>query len=166
MLKNICFNFELWEYATKINTVAPITRAMKTAVFYVSRTGNTKRFAEAISESLKAPCFDITALGAVSAADFDLLIIGTPVNGFRAVPEVLSFIQKLPAGENKKTILFCTYAVAKGSTLKGLEQELFKKGYKNLLSVAKKGVKPSKTDFADAITEITRCLENSAVRDT
>jgi flavodoxin len=135
---------------------------MKTAVFYVSRTGNTKRFAEAISESLKVPYFDITVSEPASATNFDLLIIGTPVNGFRAAPEILSFVQKLPEGENKKTILFCTYALAKGSTFKGLEQELSRKGYKNLLSVSKRGVKPSKTDFSDALTEITKCLETSA----
>ena len=135
---------------------------MKTAVFYLSRTGNTKRFAEAISESLKVPHFSIKSLEPASTTDYDLLIIGTPVNGFRAAPEVLSFVQKLPEGENKKTILFCTYALAKGSTLKILEQELSKKGYKNLLTVSKRGVKLNKTDFSDALTEINKCIENSA----
>ena len=130
--------------------------------FFFSRTGNTKRFAEAISESLKVPLFDIASLQPASATDYDLLIIGTPVNGLRPVPEVVSFMQKLPEGVNKKTILFCTYAVSKGSTFKILEQELSKKGYKNLLSVSKRGVKPSKTDFADALSEITKCVENSA----
>jgi flavodoxin len=139
---------------------------MKTAVFYFSRTGNTKRFAEAISESLKVPFFDITSLQPSSATDYDLLIIGTPVNGLKAAPEVFSFIQKLPEGVNKKTILFCTYALAKGSTFKILEQELSKKGCKNLLTVSKRGVKPNKTDFADALNEITKCVENSAIPNT
>ena len=104
---------------------------MKTAVFYFSRTGNTKRFAEAISESLKVPHFDIASLQPASATDYDLLIIGTPVNGFKAAPEVFSFIQKLPEGVNKKTILLHV-RTCKSSTLKILEQELSKKGYKNL----------------------------------
>ena len=134
---------------------------MKTAVFYFSRTGNTKRFAEAISESLKVPDFDITSLPPASATDYDLLIIGTPVNGFKAAPEVFSFIQKLPEGVNKKTILFCTYAIAKGSTFKILEQELSKKGYKNLLSISKKGVKPSKTDYADAASKVTKYVNST-----
>ncbi len=135
---------------------------MKTAVFYFSRTGNTKRFAEAISESLKVPHFDIASLQPASATGYDLLIIGTPVNGFKAAPEVFSFIQKLPEGANKKTILFGTYAVAKGSTFKILEQELSKKGYKNLLTVSKRGLKPNRKDFLDALSEITKCIENSA----
>jgi len=135
---------------------------MKTAVYYLSRTGNTKRFAEAISELLKVPIFDIALVEPESTTEYDLLILGTPVNGFRVVPEVLSFVQKLPKGENKKTILFCTYVVAKGSTFKGLEQEISKKGYKNLLSVSKRGVKPSKTDFSDVLTEINKWLETSS----
>ncbi len=39
---------------------------------------NTKRFAEAISGSLKVPHFDIITFALALAADFDLLIIGTP----------------------------------------------------------------------------------------
>ena len=132
---------------------------MKTAVFYFSRTGNTKRFAEAISESLKAPLFDITAIKPEMQSDYDLLIIGTPVNGFRACPEVFSFVQKLPEGANKKTILFCTYALAKGNTLKILEGELTKKGYMTILSVSKRGMKPNKNDFEDAINEIDTCIK-------
>ena len=127
---------------------------MKTAVFYLSRTGNTKRFAEAISESLKAPLFDITSIKPEMQTDYDLLIIGTPVNGLKACPEVFSFVQKLPEGVNKKTILFCTYAIVKGNTLKTLEGELSKKGYMTILAVSKRGVKPNKNDFEDAINEI------------
>ena len=132
---------------------------MKASVFYLSRTGNTKRFAEAISESLKTPLFDITSIKPESQTDYDLLIIGTPVNGFRACPEVLSFVQKLPEGANKKVVLFCTYAIAKGNTLKNLEQELSKKGYMILLTVSKRGVKPNKNDFLDALNEITKCMK-------
>ena len=139
---------------------------MKPAVFYFSRTGNTKRFAEVISESLKVPFFDIASVQPASAIDYDLLIIGTPVNGFKPVPEVLSFVQKLPEDVNKKTILFCTYAVAKGSTFKVLEQELSKKGYNTILSVYKRGVKPNKAEFTDAIGEITKCIQNLSKPDS
>ncbi len=139
---------------------------MKTAIFYLSRTGNTKRFAEAISESLKAPLFDVTSIKPETQTDYDLLVIGTPVNGFTACPEVLSFVQKLPEGVNKKAILFCTYAIAKGNTLKNLKQRLSKKGYTTLLMVSKKGIKPTKNDFADAVNEITTCIEQSSIHRT
>ena len=36
--------------------------------------------------------------------EYDLLIINTPVIGFKAVPEVFSFIKKLPEGVNKKQL--------------------------------------------------------------
>ena len=132
---------------------------MKTCVLYISRTGNTKRLAEAISESLKAPVFNIADAPEPSVTqDFDLLVIGTPVMGMRPTPEVHSFVKHLPEGSGKKTILFCTYAIRQGGTLKILAKELTQKGYINILNVSKRGIKPSKTDFADIIDEINKAV--------
>lgn len=78
---------------------------MKACVLYISRTGNTKRFAEAISELLEAPVFDIAHAPDPSVADdFDLLVIGTPVMGLRPAPEVHSFVKRLPECAGKKAI--------------------------------------------------------------
>jgi flavodoxin len=132
---------------------------MKAYVLYLSRTGNTKRFAEAISESIQLPMFNIKASDPSNFKDFDLLLIGTPVNGFSSAPEVTSFIKKLPEGSGKRTILFCTYVLAKGKTFKTLEKILTQKGYKNILSVSKKGLKLGKNDFkneTDAILKVIR----------
>ena len=53
---------------------------MKACVLYISRTGNTKRLAEAISDLLEAPVFDVANTSDPSVADdFDLLAIGTHV---------------------------------------------------------------------------------------
>lgn len=132
---------------------------MKACVLYISRTGNTKRLAEAISESLKAPVFNIADAPEPSVTqDFDLLVIGTPVMGMRPAPEVHSFVKRLPEGSGKKTILFCTYAIRQGGTLKILAKELAQKSYINILTVSKRGIKPSKTDFTDIIDEINRAL--------
>jgi flavodoxin len=128
---------------------------MKTCVLYISRTGNTKRLAEAISDLLKAPIFDLaTAPEPSIAEDFDLLVIGTPVMGLRPAPEVHSFVKRLPEGRGKKTIFFCTYAVKQGGTLKTLEKELAPKGYINILSVSKRGLKPGKVDFKEVLDQI------------
>lgn len=132
---------------------------MKPCVFYISHTGNTKRFAEAISELLKAPIFDIAAASPSVANDFDLLFIGTPVIGGGPAPEVSAFMNRLPHGEGKKVILFCTYAFVKGGTFKVMEKALIEKGYTTILGVGKRGVKPSKADFKDALGEITKALE-------
>jgi flavodoxin len=129
---------------------------MKACVLYLSRTGNTKRFAEAISESIQLPIFDIEASDPSSFKDYDLLLIGTPVTGFSAAPQVISFAKKLSEGSGKRTILFCTYALAKGRTFDVLEKELVQKGYNNILCVSRKGIKPNKNDFKDAVDAISK----------
>jgi flavodoxin len=133
---------------------------MKACVLYISRTGNTKRLAEAISEMLEAPVFDIAQAPEPSVIhDFDLLVIGTPVMGLRPAPEVHSFVKRLPECTGKKAILFCTYAIKKGGTLNALEKELTQRGYVTVLSISKRGLKPSKADFSDVLGEIEKVLE-------
>ena len=133
---------------------------MKTCVVYFSRTGNTKRLAQAIAESTNAPVFDMASSEPSVAENFDLVILGTPVEGFRPAKETLDFVERMPKVEGKKAILFCTHAIAKGSTFKTLEKELDKKGYKTILSVAKRGMKPDKpADFSDVLKEINKALE-------
>lgn len=132
---------------------------MKPVILYFSLTGNTKRFAEAIAELTKAPLLEITTSEPSLTADFDLLIIGTPVYGLNPAPAVSTFVKRLPEGKGKKTIVFCTYALAKGRVLKILETELAAKGYVTILSVGKRGVKPNKSDFKDVLTEVSRALE-------
>jgi flavodoxin len=133
---------------------------MKTCVLYFSRTGNTKRMAEAIAESTKAVAFDMTSSDPSVAEGFDLLIVGTPVEGFRPAKETVDFVERLPKTEGKRAILFCTHAFWKGSTFKILEKELVSKGYDVILSVSKKGIKPDQpADFSDSINKIKQVLE-------
>ena len=137
---------------------------MKACVLYISRTGNTKRMAEAISEFLKAPVFNIADAPEPSVTqDFDLLVIGTPVMGMRPTPEVQSFVKRLPECTGKRTILFCTYAIKQGGTLKILEKELTQKGYINILNVSKRGLKPSKADFTEVLDDISKAVEESKI---
>ncbi len=132
---------------------------MKACVLYGSYTGNTKRLAQAIADLLKAPVFDLAAAPDPSIVqDFDLLVIGTPVMGLNPTPEVRSFVKRLPDGAGKKTILFCTYAIKAGGTLKILETELTAKGYVNILKVSKRGIKPNKADFAEALDAVQRAV--------
>jgi flavodoxin len=136
---------------------------MKACVLFISRTGNTKRLAEAIADLLKAPIFDLAASLEPSVVEsFDLVIVGTPVMGLKPAPEVHAFVKRLPKGTGKKTILFCTYAIKQGETLKILEKELATKGYTNILNVSKRGLKPSKADFAEVLTAIGKAVETKA----
>jgi len=133
---------------------------MKPCVLYFSRTGNTKRMAEAISKAAKAPAFDMTSSEPSVVEGFDLLIVGTPVEGFRPAKETVAFAERLPKTEGKKAILFCTYALWKGSTFKVLKKELSSKGYETILDVSKKGMKPDQpAEFSDSLNKIQKALE-------
>ena len=133
---------------------------MKSCVLYFSRTGNTKRMAEAISEATEAPAFDMTSVAPSVVEDFDLLIVGTPVEGFRPAKETMAFVKRLPKTEGKKAILFCTYALWKGRTFSVLKRELSSKGYEVIIDVSKKGMKPDQpAEFSDSINKIQKTLE-------
>jgi flavodoxin len=131
---------------------------MKPCVLYFSRTGRTKFVAVAIANAIKTPSFNMASSEPSVVEDFDMIILGTPVEGFRPAKETLAFVEQLPKAEGKKAILFCTYALAKGSTLKILEQELASKGYNIVLSISKRGIRPNKTDLSETITEIEKAL--------
>ena len=133
---------------------------MKSCVLYFSRTGNTKRMAEAISKAAKVPTFDMVCSNPSIVEGFDLLIIGTPVEGFNPAKETKAFVECLPKTEGKKAILFCTYALWKGRTFGVLKKVLGSKGYETILDVSKKGMKPDKpAEFSDSINKISKSLE-------
>ena len=133
---------------------------MKSCVVYFSRTGNTKKMAEAICESLNAPMYNINNSEPSNLEQFDTLIIGTPVEGFRATKEIMNFIDQISPVENKKAVIFCTYALWKGRTFNNLEKSLSKKGYQVILKVSTKMKKDQKSDFAESIEKIKRTLDN------
>ena len=132
---------------------------MKACVLYLSRTGNTKRFAEAVSESIQSPMFNLKASDPSDFKDFDLLLIGTPVTGFNAAPQVTSFIKKLPEGSGKRTILFCTYALAKGKTFKTLEKKTHAERLQEHIVHFQKSVKLRKNDFKNATDTISKAIQ-------
>jgi flavorubredoxin len=132
---------------------------MKPCVLYVSFTGNTKRLAEAISDLLKAPLFDVATPTPPDVGAFDLLVIGTPVIGLNPAPALLAFVNSLPVVEGKQAVLFCTYAFMKGGVLNVLEEKLAAKGYRTVLSVGKRGVKPGKSNFQDVLDKIAQVVK-------
>jgi flavodoxin len=132
---------------------------MKPCVLYFSRTGNTKRMAEAIAEATKAPIFDIASSEPSVVEDFDMLILGTPVEGFSPAKETVDFVERLPKTEGKKAILFCTCAFWKGRTFGVLTKKLSSKGYDTMLSISKKMKPDQPADFSDSIDKIKQVLE-------
>jgi len=118
--------------------------------------------AEAISEAAKAPAFDMTFSQPSVVEDFDLLIVGTPVEGFNPAKETKAFVERLPKTEGKKAILFCTYALWKGRTFGVLRKVLANKGYETIFDVSKKGMKTDQpAEFSDSINKILKALERN-----
>jgi flavodoxin len=137
----------------------PALAVMEPCVIYFSRTGNTKRAAEAIANALNASALDISSSDLSAANRCDVLIIGTPVEGFKPAKETLMHLERLPNAEGKKVILFCTYALYKGSVFKTMEKTLSTKGYSIIGNACKKGMKPDKpADFTELINQIKKAL--------
>ncbi len=133
---------------------------MNACILYFSQTGNTRNFAETISDSLKIPAvYDITATEPTVVNDYDVIILGTPVHGFNPSKEALSFVESLPDCDGKRAILFCTCRLWKGSTFGKLKKELKKKGYSTVLCVSAKGKEFTEEDFSDAIGKIAEALK-------
>lgn len=134
---------------------------MNGCVVYFSRTGNTKRLAQAIADTAKVAIFDIARTTPSTIETYDLLILGTPVEGSSPAKETKTFIESMTKAENKKAILFYTYRIfGNERTMKVIEKELKSKGYETILKVSKKGIKPDKeADFSDVIVEVKKTLE-------
>ncbi len=134
---------------------------MNPCVVYFSRTGNTKRLAQAIAEAIKAPINDLASTQPSVFENCDLLILGTPVEGASPAKETVAYIESMPQSQGKKVILFCTYrAFGNERTMKNMEKRLEGKGYQIVARVSKKGVKPEKeTDFSEVIAEVRKALE-------
>ncbi len=135
---------------------------MKPCVLYFSRTGNTQRLAEAIANQTQTPPFSITACAPSIVDAYDTIILGTPVEGASPTKELLAFVDRIPNGQGKKVILFCTYRLfGNARTMKTLEKKLAEKGYECILKVSKKGMKPDKpADFSEVISEIKQTLQS------
>jgi flavodoxin len=133
---------------------------MDPCVVYFSRTGNTKRLAQAIADAVNAPLMDISGTLPSTIETFDPLILGTPVEGSSPAKETTAFIKNMNRKETAKAILFCTYRIfGNNRTMNAMEKELKRKGYQTILKVSKKGMKPDKeADFIEIIREVKKTL--------
>jgi flavodoxin len=134
---------------------------MNPCVVYFSRTGNTKRLAEAIADLTKAPLFSITSSEPSVVEPYDTIIIGTPVEGASPAKETKAFVERLPQAQGKKTIVFCTYRLfGNERTMKNIEKNLAEKGYQSILRVSKKmkGKPGEPADFLEVLIEVRKVL--------
>ena len=75
---------------------------------------------------------------------------------------ISSFVEKLLNADNKKAIIFSTYAIRKGSANKNLQKQLAEKGYTTILDTSKRGVRFGDEAFEDNIEQIQKILKSSS----
>lgn len=91
---------------------------MKTLVAYVSQTGNTKKVAEAVYESIPDDK-EMRELAEVDSLDgYDLTFIGFPINAFSPNPSAKEFLEKNSSGE--QIAIFMTHGALEDSEDVGL----------------------------------------------
>jgi flavodoxin len=88
---------------------------LKTLVAYESRTGNTKKIAEAIFEAVEGEKSLIPIAEGPDCDEFSLIFIGFPVHSHSIPFRVETFLKNIPAG--KKIALFSTHGTLTGSRL-------------------------------------------------
>jgi flavodoxin len=98
---------------------------MKAAVVYCSKTGNTKKVAQAIAEVLGVQAKSVEEK--VELADRDLLCVGSGVHAGRPERGMRRFLQGLGKLEGKKGAVFGTYA-SQSRFLDTMESLLRQKG--------------------------------------
>ena len=97
---------------------------MKVAVRYYTKTGNTKRLAEAVAEAVGA---EALPLSSPIEEPVDILFLGNSYYAFSIDPEVRSFIRSLEKGKVGRIVNFGSAAVL-NSTWKKVKAEADKIG--------------------------------------
>jgi flavodoxin len=137
---------------------------MKVTIVYDSSTGTTAKAAEAMGKTFEAlghqyQVQSITAADPAEVSDADLICIGTWVKGLfiiRQHPTVgtMRFIQRLGDLSGKNAIVFCTYKLAIGSTLRQMANPLESKGAKVVGQFKYRGPEPN-SQFASFARSLT-----------
>jgi flavodoxin len=93
---------------------------MKRKVIYVSRTGNTKKVAEAIASAIGIDAGSPDAFDATEACD--LLFLGGAVYGGELSPEMKGFVERLDPKKVARVAVFCTAVMGEKANdlMKGL----------------------------------------------
>ncbi len=87
----------------------------KILVTYLSLTGNTRKVAEAIYESLPEPKTILPVSEVQDSGEFGLIFVGFPVHAHSVPLRIENFLKSLPRG--KKVALFSTHGSFTGSRL-------------------------------------------------
>jgi flavodoxin len=135
---------------------------MNTLVIYDSQYGNTRQIAEAIAETLRpfgtAQAIRVDQAHAVSLHATDLLILGSPTQGFRPTPAMQFFVENISA---KKLVAACFDTRIHGflwkhSAAPYLDRQLITKDIKSLVPPESFFIKNMKKEGPIQASEVER----------
>ena len=137
---------------------------MNIMIIYDSSTGTTEKAAIEMGKILEEQGHQcqVQSLKETDPADVsnaDLLCIGCWVKGLFIIHQhptegIMQFIDRLGNLAGKKTVVFCTYKFAIGSTLRQMQQALEGKGGQIIAQFKFRGPEPS-NDFASFVTSLS-----------
>lgn len=110
---------------------------LKPIVIYYSKTGNTKKVARAIAESLDTTAIDVQK--AKNIWEYNLIVIGTPVHGAKPAKSIRKFLETLPKSKGKYGSAFCT---------------MWKMGDKKTINYIKKKMEEKGIEFLDGFSVV------------
>ena len=137
---------------------------MNIAIVYDSSTGTTAKAAQRMGKTLEAHGHQcrvqsISLADPAEVSEADLICIGSWVKGLFIIRQhptegTMRFIEGLGDLSGKNTIVFCTYKLAIGSTLRQMAQALEGKGAKVVGQFKYRGPDPNNkfASFAKSLT--------------
>ena len=95
---------------------------MDVGVVYYSKTGNTKKLAEAIAGAIGCTAADVSEFD--TGKTYDIMYIGGAIYGGKLDPALMQFIEGIDPSKVKRAALFTTYAFGESAT--GMMKALLK----------------------------------------
>lgn len=114
---------------------------MKGILYYFSGTGNTKwaalKFKEAfLKYGYELELKSIERIENLNVENQDCLIIGTPVHSEFPPKIIIDFVNKLPNGSNKKTLIYSTQGANSAAAIEYIKRILISKDYNVLVQAS------------------------------
>jgi flavodoxin len=126
---------------------------MNIAIVYDSSTGTTAKAAETMGKTMEAHGHQcrvqsIALADPAGVSEADLIFVGTWVKGLFIIRQhptegTMQFIEQLGDLSGKNAVVFCTYKLAIGSTLRQMAQVLEKKGARVVEQFKYRGPEPT-----------------------
>ena len=135
---------------------------MKTLIIFDSNFGNTKKIAETIANGLSAKVFSVSDFNEKDLRDVNLIIVGSPINGWRPTEKINKFLDGLSKDQLKdiKAVSFDTRVklFIHGDAAKKISKKLKNAGAKIIIDPQSFYVKGKKGPLFEGELEKAKAL--------